>query len=106
MASDGAETVDLVRRHAPDLLILDLRLPRLDGFAICEALKADPATRAIPILVLSGLSDLADKVRALELGADDYLTKPFQVPELHARIHSILRRTSPLRPSAALPISD
>ena len=94
-ASDGDEALALVCRNSPDCLILDLRLPGLDGFAVCEALRADSATRHVPILILSGLSDPADKVRALELGADDYVTKPFDVPELHARLQALLRRTQP-----------
>ena len=88
-----AETLAQILGAQPVILILDPRLPDEDGFAVCEALKADPATRALPILVLSGLISPEDKVRALKLGADDYLTKPFHVQELTARIAALLRRT-------------
>ena len=78
---------------APDLLILDLNLPGMSGFELCRRLRTEEATRSTPILVLTARTDESDKVRGLELGADDYMTKPFSVRELVARVRAALRRS-------------
>jgi two-component system KDP operon response regulator KdpE len=90
VAADGEEAIGAVRTFDPDLVILDLNLPELDGLAVCRHLRG---WSAVPILVLSVREDEADKVAALDLGADDYLTKPFGVDELMARVRALLRRT-------------
>jgi two-component system, OmpR family, alkaline phosphatase synthesis response regulator PhoP len=89
-AGDGEAGLQIARREKPDFVILDLMLPKLDGIAVCQALRQDSA---IPILMLTAKKEEVDRVLGLELGADDYLTKPFSVRELLARIKSILRRT-------------
>jgi DNA-binding response OmpR family regulator len=91
--ANGQEGLLEVQRSAFDFLILDLNLPDLDGFTICRELRREPATRSLPILMLTARTSERDRVTGLELGADDYLTKPFSVRELVARIQAILRRS-------------
>jgi phosphate regulon transcriptional regulator PhoB len=91
-ALNGEDGVNLSRRERPDLIILDIMLPVMDGFEVCRALKSDEATARIPIIILSAKSQETDKVVGLELGADDYVTKPFSPRELIARIRAIMRR--------------
>ena len=79
-------------RNIPDLIILDRRMPDGDGLDFCRELRADPATKAVPVLFLTAASGLADKVSGLRLGGDDYLTKPFDIDELVVRIEALLRR--------------
>ncbi|GAB6062748.1 GGDEF domain-containing response regulator [Deferrisoma palaeochoriense] len=93
VAFDGREAVEKVERFHPDLVLLDINMPDMDGFQVIEALKADPRTALIPIIVFSARTEDTDKVRALKLGADDYVTKPFSIPELAARVDRLLRRT-------------
>lgn len=88
-ASDGAEALSRARTDAPDLIVLDLGLPQLDGLDVARALRRDSS---VPIVILSGRSDESDKLVGLELGADDYLTKPFSPKELVARVRAVLRR--------------
>lgn len=89
---DGQEVLDAVSDGVlPDLVVLDVMMPRVDGFTLCERLKANPATRMIPIILVTGLEELRDKVRGLESGADDFLTKPFHPTELRARVRSLIR---------------
>ena len=90
-AGDGGEGQQQFTAHAPDLVLTDLAMPRSDGFALISALRAGSR---VPIVVLSVRGSDADKIRALDLGADDYVTKPFSVPELLARVRSQLRRTT------------
>ncbi len=94
VAFSGQEALDKVRRFRPDLVLLDINMPGMDGFEVIQALKADPQTNLTPIIVFSARSAETDKVRALKMGADDYVTKPFSVPELSARIDRLLRRTA------------
>ncbi len=89
-AADGEEALEAVAREAPDLILCDVVMPRRDGYAVCQALKEDPKTRLVPIVMLTSLDQLPDKVKAVELGADDYLTKPFNVVELTTRVRSLL----------------
>ncbi|MBI5015141.1 MAG: response regulator [Deltaproteobacteria bacterium] len=93
VAFDGPEAVDKTKTLHPDLLLLDINMPGMDGFDVIRALKADPAVNLIPIIVFSARRRDEDKVRALELGADDYVTKPFSLSELSARIDRLLKRT-------------
>ena len=93
--ANGQEGLIAVQQGAYDFLVLDLNLPDLDGFTICRELRRDPATRNLPILMLTARSSERDRVTGLELGADDYLTKPFSMRELLARMNAILRRARP-----------
>ena len=86
VAIDGLSAIEQVQYRPPDLILLDVMMPGKDGFETCQDLKADPATRAIPIIFMTALTDTAHKVRALELGAVDYITKPFQQEEVLARV--------------------
>jgi DNA-binding response OmpR family regulator len=88
----GDEALARVRERPPDLIILDLMLPGLDGLEVCRALRASPATRALPIIMLTARSEESDRVAGLQLGADDYVTKPFSPNELVARVGALLRR--------------
>jgi DNA-binding response OmpR family regulator len=90
----GDDVLSRVRGGSPDLLILDLMLPGLDGLTLCRALRQDAATAAIPIIMLTAKADEADRISGLELGADDYVTKPFSPKELVARVAAVQRRTS------------
>ncbi len=91
-AKDGEAGLAAARKHAPDLAILDVMMPGLDGFEVCKRLRQEPGTSALPILMLTAKAEEADRVLGLELGADDYLTKPFGVRELQARVKALLRR--------------
>jgi len=90
-ASDGGQGLDLAGREKPDLIILDLTLPVIDGYDVCKMLRVQKATATIPIIILSARDDVVDKVIGLELGADDYITKPFSPRELSARIKARVR---------------
>lgn len=89
---NGEEALKAVRREPPDLVVLDLMLPGLDGLEVCRRLKADPRTREIPIVMLTAKSEERDVVSGLERGADDYITKPFSPRVLSARVKALLRR--------------
>jgi DNA-binding response OmpR family regulator len=89
---DGATVVAKARNESPSLIILDLMLPRMPGLEICKVLKSDPATRHIPIIILTAKAEEVDKIVGLELGADDYVTKPFSPRELILRVNRSLRR--------------
>jgi DNA-binding response OmpR family regulator len=90
-ARDGEETLDWVRNESPDLLILDVLMPRMDGLETVKRLKADPVLSKVPVLMLTSLTTVDDKVRGLDAGADDYLGKPFDLRELSARCHALVR---------------
>lgn len=90
-ASDGVTGVEAAREFKPDLILLDIDMPERDGFAVCADLKADSMTRDVPIIFLSGATSTQDKIRGLELGATDYVTKPFDSAELQARVRATLR---------------
>jgi two-component system phosphate regulon response regulator PhoB len=92
LAVDGEEALRLIGRELPDLILLDLMLPGMDGFQICRQLKSDPRTAAIPIIMLTARGEEADRIVGLELGADDYVVKPFSPRELLLRVRAILRR--------------
>jgi CheY-like chemotaxis protein len=90
-AEDGAVALESVRRFRPDLIILDNIMPKMSGWELTKALKGDPLYRDIPIIMLSALDDVKDKVEGFELGIDDYITKPFNFSEVLARIRAVLR---------------
>ncbi|MCK5319395.1 MAG: response regulator transcription factor [Anaerolineales bacterium] len=89
-AMDGAEALEVIERELPDLVILDIMMPNMDGFEVCRQLRE---WSRLPVIMLSARGDVTDKVKCLNLGADDYITKPFGVAELTARVRSMLRRT-------------
>lgn len=92
-ANDGRKGLELIKQELPDLVILDLMLPELDGLSVCKQLRADAQTKSIPIIILTAKSEEADRVLGLEMGADDYVTKPFSPRELVARVRAVLRRS-------------
>ena len=89
-AYDGEEALGNVREYMPDLVVLDIMMPKIDGLEVCRQLKDDETTKHIPILMLSAKSEVPDKVKGLDTGADGYLTKPFDYKELAARVRSLL----------------
>ncbi len=91
---DGLQGLAAAQRINPDLIILDVMLPGIDGLEVCQRLRANPTTQDIPILMLTAKDDVRDRIAGLDTGADDYLTKPFSFEELVARIRAILRRQS------------
>ena len=92
-AIDGAEALKKARHQTPDLIVLDVMLPEMDGFEICKTLRLDAATARVPIIMLTAKAAEIDRVLGLELGADDYVTKPFSPRELLLRVKKILART-------------
>ncbi len=92
-AYDGFEAVEKSKKELPELIILDIMLPGMDGMEVCSRLKKDPLTEKIPIIMLTAKDDVRDKVESFEIGADDYVTKPFHLSELKGRIKSVLRRS-------------
>ena len=89
-ASNGEEALELFHQHQPDMLVLDVMMPKLDGYGVCQEVRRESD---VPIIMLTALGDVADRITGLELGADDYVIKPFSPKELEARIRSVLRRT-------------
>jgi DNA-binding response OmpR family regulator len=94
VASDGTSGLEIALQHKPDLVLLDLMMPGMSGREVCSRLRADPRTRRIPIIMLTAKSEESDKIIGLEMGADDYVTKPFSVRELVARVRAALRRAA------------
>ena len=94
-ARDGEEALLLIREDVPDVIVMDWMMPHLSGIEVCRRLKSNPETRSIPVIILSARSEDEDKVRGLEIGADDYIVKPYSVVELMARVRSQLRRSRP-----------
>jgi two-component system, OmpR family, phosphate regulon response regulator PhoB len=92
LASDGREALEAVESHAPDLVLLDLMLPDMSGTEVCRMLKSDPNTREIPVVMVTAKGEEIDRVVGFELGADDYVVKPYSVRELLLRLSAILRR--------------
>ncbi len=105
-AENGDEALLQIKEAPPDLILLDWMLPGVSGIEICRQLKMTAATRAIPVIMLSARSDEVDKVRGLETGADDYVTKPYSVIELMARVKSQFRRTRPTAVGERLEYDD
>ena len=94
-ARDGEEALLLIREDVPDVIVMDWMMPHLSGIEVCRRLKSNPETRSIPVIILSARSEDEDKVRGLEIGADDYVVKPYSVVELMARVRTQLRRSRP-----------
>ncbi len=92
-ARDGQEALKSIYKRPPDLVILDLLMPNMDGFKVCQILRKDPILRHLPVMILTGQAEIDDKVGGIEAGADDYLVKPFEPTELVARIKMLLRRS-------------
>jgi diguanylate cyclase (GGDEF)-like protein len=96
-ARDGQEALELIQERRPDLAVVDLRMPRVDGLELTRRLRADPMTSALPVIILTAKGMTVDKVHGLTAGADDYLVKPFDTAELIARVSSTLRRNKEFR---------
>src|SRR5476649_188421 len=103
---DGNDVDSYVKDDPPDLSVIDWMLPGVSGIELIRRLRANPETRQIPIIMLTARGEEPERVRGLAAGADDYIVKPFSVPELLARIHALLRRTNPQRISTILTIGD
>src|ERR1700726_4568518 len=101
---DDADT--RLKERVPDLIVLDWMLPGLSGIELCRRLRARPETRSLPIIMLTARGEESERVRGLATGADDYIVKPFSVPELLARIRALLRRAKPGRVATVLSVSD
>jgi two-component system OmpR family response regulator len=101
-ASDGEMALDVARREKPDLIILDIMLPKLNGFEVCRILRKEMTT---PILMLTAKAEETDKVVGLEIGADDYVTKPFSIRELMARVRALLRRSRTVQAQQSEPVN-
>lgn len=98
-AGDGIEALMNAGRQRPDVVVLDITMPQLDGWQVCRSLRRDPDLAGVPILFLSGSDDVEARIRGFEEGADDYIVKPFDVRELKARIRALLRRQAALLPA-------
>jgi DNA-binding response OmpR family regulator len=104
--ADGRGFLSSLRSEKPDLVILDVMLPDTDGFALCRGMRADRALASIPVIMLTARAEEADRVLGLELGADDYVVKPFSPKELAARVKAVLRRASPEAARTRLEVAD
>ena len=102
IAATGEAALELILERPPSLVLLDLNLPHMSGFEICRRLRAEATTARLPILILTARTDEADKVLGLNIGADDYITKPFSMRELVARVNAVLRRAEGLEPAPAI----
>ena len=102
----GSDVMEQVRQQPPDLVVLDLMLPGLSGLEICRMMRAEAVIATVPIIMLTARAEEEDRVHGLELGADDYLTKPFSPRELIARIRAVLRRTHPYGPGKVLQVGS
>jgi two-component system, OmpR family, alkaline phosphatase synthesis response regulator PhoP len=105
-AGDGAEALDRIGRRAPDLLVLDLMLPQMSGLELCRRMRSNPETAKLPILVVTAKGAEVDRILGLEMGADDYVVKPFSPREVVARVKALLRRANPAIEPAAPGIYD
>ena len=105
-ASDGEEAMIVAEESPPDAIILDWMLPRMSGIEVCRQFRRRTITRAVPIIMLTARGEETDKVRGLNVGADDYMTKPFSIPELMARVRALLRRALPAQTKGELTYSD
>jgi two-component system alkaline phosphatase synthesis response regulator PhoP len=99
VASTGDQALAYVRNHGVDVVILDLMLPGMSGFEVCKALRAERTTAHLPVLMLTARTEEADRVKGLELGADDYISKPFSPNELVARVRAVVRRARRAEPA-------
>lgn len=102
-AADGQEALEQFNSFQPDLVILDVMLPKLDGYEVCREIRKTSDT---PIIMLTAVADVSNRIQGLEIGADDYVVKPFSVPELMARVKALLRRASPERVGDSVSIGE
>lgn len=102
-ANDGHSGIALAQQDEPDLIILDIMMPELDGYSTCQRLRQNSITKEISILMLTALSSTDDKISGFDSGADDYLTKPFELPELYVRIRALLRRSGKATKAQSIP---
>lgn len=105
-ATNGEEALVLIAERTPDIILLDWMLPVLSGIEVCRQLRRKPRTRDVPVIMLTARGEETDKIRGLNTGADDYLTKPFSLPELLARIRALLRRVQPAPSKGVLAFGD
>ena len=105
-AADGEEALSLIEENRPDLILLDWMLPTMSGIEVCRQLRRKPATRDVPVIMLTARGEESDKIRGLNTGADDYLTKPFSMSELIARVRALLRRAQPVQTKGTLTFDD
>lgn len=105
-AGDGEEAMLLAMEKTPDLILLDWMLPLLSGVEVCRRLRRTPETKGVPVIMLTARGDEGDRIRGLNAGADDYITKPFSPSELIARIRAVLRRTRPASDAETLEFED
>ena len=103
-AANGLDALREAKANVPDLVVLDLMLPGLDGLEVCRRLRGDASTAGVPIIMLTAKSDEVDRVVGLEVGADDYVAKPFSPKELVARVRAVLRRARPSQPTRVLTV--
>lgn len=106
VAKDGFSALEMAGRIIPNLILLDMMLPQLDGIEVCKRLKADERLREVPIIMVTAKAEEIDKVRGLEIGADDYVTKPFSAKELMARVKAQLRRREGTTPAKSFQYGD
>ena len=106
VALDGREALMAVDENPPDIILLDWMLPEVTGIEVCRQLRRKPVTKSLPIIMLTARGEEADKVRGLDAGADDYVTKPFSPAELTARVHALLRRARPVLADEQLTAAD
>ncbi|KVU11198.1 AraC family transcriptional regulator [Burkholderia ubonensis] len=104
VAFDGLQAYNRAQAISPDLILMDVRMPRMDGFVACRLLTSAPSTQAIPIIFLTAVGDLEDRIEGLEIGAVDYIVKPFEPAEVVARIRNHLKRARGIRPLEQLPM--
>lgn len=102
-ASEGLTGFALVQQELPQLVVLDVMMPGVDGYTVCQRIRKNDSTAEIPVLLLTALGVVEDKVKGFDVGADDYLVKPFEIPELLVRVRALLRRSNSVPSSAALP---
>ncbi len=103
ISNDALTGIAIAQQEEPDLIILDLMMPGVDGFTTCQRIRQQENTKNIPVLMLTALSRTDDKVSGFNAGADDYLTKPFELPELYVRVRALLRRSGKSSPTLTLP---
>jgi len=106
IAYDGLAGLEMARKSRPEIVVLDLMLPKMDGYSVCKALKRDADTELLPIVMLTARGEMSERVRGLEIGADDYVTKPFSPRELVLRIQSVLRRSRSKVPGEVIGVGD
>jgi phosphate regulon transcriptional regulator PhoB len=105
-SADGEDALEKIRKDRYDLMVLDLMLPSVQGVEVCRMVRNDPRTETLPIIMLTARGEVVDRIRGLETGADDYMTKPFSPRELVARVRALLRRTGETRATAKLRLGE